>query len=318
MNDIKLAKLVGNEFIRSLNFTCFEPIIDERIFLAGTKPTSSEQDYARSCHELLFGSSSHLDIVRSLTSTSLESQNPGKPAETRHYAEPKRQTLTDCGSVNQFCIEDEFFVLIFHQFGKSEQGRYARDTYLGLWYYRHLIQHPGKRFRPKELYDQLSRKAIAVRSSAIAEAEVNAVNGSSVPEDNFDAAIDKEGIRAIGKKIQEIADEIDERNQEGDFEKVQELEAERERIVTLVSKDFRGGIKLDRTNLSIQRLSGQVKNTNCQSKKTTDSVRNAMKHAKTRIAKNMPMLSQHLREKALFKDGGWTYHPTHPSLDWSI
>ena len=62
---------------------------------------------------------------------------------------------------HRFVVESDNYSIEFHGPQGVEKGTFPRFGNLGLAYYRHLIQHPDKEFKPLELYGEVKRKYVS-------------------------------------------------------------------------------------------------------------------------------------------------------------
>ena len=217
---------------------------------------------------------------------------------------------------DRFRIEDGDFRLAFHDMGRTETGKYAVASHLGLAYYRHLIRHPSKGFSPQDLYGLYGEKGGKSPRSTIEGAESEAAAGELVKETNYEKPFDEAALKAYRARVEWLNEAIQEEERAGFVEEARRLASERDDILAHVSANQRRGKKGDLLARNSRSLMARGRDLNQMGRKLQDRVRKAMIDARRRIEKDMPMLSGHLEEQAIFKDGRWTYWPAAPERRW--
>ena len=240
----------------------------------------------------------------------------GNRARTAPRDRRAAATLDETVSVDpdRFCIEDGDFRLRFHHRGRTESGKFASTSHLGLAYFRHLIRHPGEGFTPEELYSLYGGKGVAGHRSSVEGDEAAA--GQFVKQTNYEEPFDQTALQEYKAKVQWLDEAIVEEERAGFAEKARLLAAERDKILAHVSANLRLGRTSDLLARESKGLAARGKDLNQSRSKLQDRVRKAMSDARRRIERDMPMLAQHLADQAIFKDGRWTYWQSSADRHW--
>jgi len=247
---------------------------------------------------LIAGIENKISTIKGKPSTTSEIDNFNNATHsdlpTESPPDAKKQTPAE----NSFTNKGDYWEICYDGQCKSIKNS------LGIRYIKYLIQNKGKEVHVTDLYYSENPLPEGATDTALSALPPQQLKAEGLYVSNLGGTgplMDEQGKKEYQLRIKELNEQIEEADELGDTNKVEELKDEEDKIVKQLAADFGLGGKPRKINSPIEKVRKSVE------KRISTDIK--------KIGKSFPQLSKHL---ACIETGTGCKYLPHPDILWKF